>query len=166
MFLLRFNIKNGSDKKTVVSISTTKRRRHTGTNNYNKKLGRNNISRTEITGKPVVDDNYSEIRGKQVDKPTDRPVSLRSLSQNSGPLGRKDLGKSVVKWISHVMKAMATDFGEAEFQGEFSEVRQRMGPCLTFIIQAQPYIGAILMPPGLEFVCLKAYTLRLFLISI
>ncbi|CAH1441298.1 unnamed protein product [Lactuca virosa] len=113
-FPLRFNIRNSSNTKTVVSISTTKRRRHTGTdNNYNKKLGCKNISRTKINYKPVVDDNYLEIRGKQVDRTEDRPVNLRSLSQNGDPLGRKDLGKSMVKWISQGMKAMTIDFGEA-----------------------------------------------------
>ncbi|CAH1446555.1 unnamed protein product [Lactuca virosa] len=150
-FPLRFNIRNSSDKKTAVSISTVKRGRRTGNNNKKK-------NRTEITGEPVVADNYSEIRGKQEDRAEDRPFSVRSLSQNGDPLGRKDLGKSVVKWISQGMKAMATDFGEAELQGEFSEVRQRMGPGLTFVIQAQPYLGAIPMPSGLESVCLKACT--------
>lgn len=80
MFPLRINIKNSSSKKIVVSISTTKRRRHTDTdNNYNKKPGCNKISRTEITGKPVVDDNYFEIRGKQVDRIEDRPEKFREI---------------------------------------------------------------------------------------
>ncbi|KAJ0835867.1 putative hydrolase [Helianthus annuus] len=88
---------------------------------------------------------------RQTDEYTDcKPIDVRSLSQNGDPLGRRDLGKCVVKWISQGMKAMATDFGAAELQGEFAEVRQRMGPGLTFVIQAQPYLSAVPMPCGLE----------------
>ncbi|KAJ8762739.1 hypothetical protein K2173_012231 [Erythroxylum novogranatense] len=85
-------------------------------------------------------------------------VNVRGLHQNGDPLGRRDLGKSVVKWLSQGMRAMATDFASAEAQGEFSEMRQRMGPGLTFVIQAQPYLNAVPMPPGLEAICLKACT--------
>lgn len=58
------------------------------------------------------------------------------------------------------MRAMASDFASAELQGdlEFSELRQRMGPGLTFVIEAQPYLNAIPMPLGLEVMCLKAST--------
>lgn len=155
-FPLRFNIRNSSDKKTTTSISTSKRGRRTGNNNKKKKI--TGFRRTDITVESVVDVNYSEIKGKQEARAKDGPVNVRTLPQNGDPLGRRDLGKSVVKWISQGMKAMATDFGAAELQGEFSEVRQRMGPGLTFVIQAQPYLGAIPMPSGLESVCLKACT--------
>ncbi|CAL5364810.1 unnamed protein product [Camellia sinensis] len=87
-----------------------------------------------------------------------RTVNVRGLYQNGDPLGRRDLGKCVVMWICQGMKAMASDFALAEVQGEFSEVRQRMGPGLTFVIQAQPYLTAVPMPLGLESVCLKACT--------
>lgn len=83
---------------------------------------------------------------------------MRGLNQNGDPLGRRDLGKSVVDWICQGMKAMASDFALAEMQGEFLEVNQRMGPGLTFVIQAQPYLNAIPMPLGLEAICLKACT--------
>lgn len=53
---------------------------------------------------------------------------------------------------------MALDFASAELQGEFAELRQRMGPGLSFVIQAQPYLNAIPMPLGHEAVCLKACT--------
>lgn len=53
---------------------------------------------------------------------------------------------------------MASDFAVAEVQGEFGEVTGRMGPGLTFVIQAQPYLTAVPMPLGLEAVCLKACT--------
>lgn len=87
-----------------------------------------------------------------------RTESVGALHQNGDPLGWRDLGKSVVKWIGQAMRAMASDFAAAEVQGEFSEVRQRMGPGLTFVIQAQPYLNAIPMPLGLEAICLKACT--------
>lgn len=81
---------------------------------------------------------------------------------NGNPLGRRDLGKSVVRWISQGMRAMAADFASAEVGGDdgsdFSELQQRMGLGLTFVIQAQPYLNAVPMPPGLEAVCLKACT--------
>lgn len=53
---------------------------------------------------------------------------------------------------------MALDFASAELQGEFAELRQRMGPGLSFVIQAQPYLNAIPMPLGHEAICLKACT--------
>ncbi|EXB79398.1 DNA-binding protein SMUBP-2 [Morus notabilis] len=81
---------------------------------------------------------------------------------NGDPLGRRDLGKSVVRWISLGMRAMATDFASTEVgageESDFSELQQQMGPGLTFVIQAQPYLNAVPMPPGLEAVCLKACT--------
>ena len=81
---------------------------------------------------------------------------------NGDPLGRRDLGKSVVRWISQGMRAMATDFASAEVGSsegsDFSELQQRMAPGLTFVIQSQPYLNAVPMPPGLEAVCLKVCT--------
>ncbi|XP_004235277.1 DNA polymerase alpha-associated DNA helicase A [Solanum lycopersicum] len=88
----------------------------------------------------------------------DGPVNVRALHQNGDPLGRKDLGKCVVRWLSQGMRAMALDFVTAEMQGEFAELKQRMEPGLTFVIQAQPYINAVPMPLGLEAICLKACT--------
>lgn len=87
-----------------------------------------------------------------------KSLNVRTLYQNGDPLGRRDLGKRVVRWISDGMKAMASDFVSAELQGEFSELRQRMGPGLTFVIQAQPYLNAIPIPLGLEAICLKTCT--------
>ncbi|KAK7279316.1 hypothetical protein RJT34_24364 [Clitoria ternatea] len=88
------------------------------------------------------------------------PSSESAVEQNGDPIGKKDLGKSVVGWIRDSMRAMACDFASAELQGEleFSELRQRVGPGLTFIIQAQPYLNAVPMPLGLEVMCLKACT--------
>lgn len=88
----------------------------------------------------------------------EKKMSVRTLKENGDPLGRKDLGKNVVKWICQAMRAMAREFASAEAQGEFTELRQRMGPGLTFVIQAQPYLNAVPMPLGLEAICLKACT--------
>ncbi|KAF5177728.1 Dna polymerase alpha-associated dna helicase a [Thalictrum thalictroides] len=92
----------------------------------------------------------------QQKKQRQQPIDVRTVYQNGDPLGKKDLGKLVVEWISQGMRAMASDFASAELQGEFLEVKQRMGPGLTFVIQAQPYLNAIPMPVGFEALCLKA----------
>ena len=78
--------------------------------------------------------------------------------QNGDPLGRRDLGKLVVRWISEGMRVMASEFAAAEIQGEFGQLEQRMGPELTFLMAAQPYLSAVPMPLGVEAVCLKAGT--------
>lgn len=88
----------------------------------------------------------------------DGEINVHGIYQNGDPLGRRELGKSVVRWIGQAMLAMASDFASAEVQGDFAELRQRMGPGLTFVIQAQPYLNAVPMPVGLEAVCLKAST--------
>ncbi|KAL3837930.1 hypothetical protein ACJIZ3_022521 [Penstemon smallii] len=92
------------------------------------------------------------------DEKRNGPTSVRGLCQNGDPLGRRDLGKAVVKWISQGMKAMALDFATTEMQGDFAELEQRMGPGLTFVIEAQPYLNAVPMPLGLEAICLKTCT--------
>lgn len=91
-------------------------------------------------------------------KKKDREVNVQGIYQNGDPLGRRELGKSVVRWIGLAMRAMASDFAAAEVQGDFPELQQRMGQGLTFVIQAQPYLNAVPMPLGLEAVCLKAST--------
>lgn len=96
-------------------------------------------------------------------------ISVGTLYQNGDPLGRRELGRCVVGWISQGMHSMASDFASAEIQGEFSELRQRLGMGgggavpnaaggLAFVIQAQPYLYAIPMPKGLESLCFKACT--------
>jgi hypothetical protein len=42
--------------------------------------------------------------------------------------------------------------------GEFPELRQRMGPVLTFMIQAQPYLNVVPMSLSLKALSLKADT--------
>ncbi|XP_068650365.1 DNA polymerase alpha-associated DNA helicase A isoform X2 [Aristolochia californica] len=96
------------------------------------------------------------------DHATPIKTSAATLYQNGNPLGRKELGKCVVKWISQGMRAMASDFASAEMPGEFEpEVRQKRDigtGGLTFVILAQPYLNAIPMPRGFEAICLKAST--------
>ncbi|XP_075648492.1 DNA polymerase alpha-associated DNA helicase A [Castanea sativa] len=128
--------------------STTKRRTTTTTTTTRKKTKTKTKSKTLLAPLETQQQPAIEQKGK----------SVRGLYQNGDPLGRKDLGKSVVNWICQGMKAMASDFALAELQGEFMEVRQRMEPGLTFVIQAQPYLNAVPMPLGLEAVCLKAST--------
>lgn len=96
--------------------------------------------------------------GGPEEKSKNKPVSVRTLYQNGDPLGRRELRRCVVRWISQGMRGMALDFASAELQGEFAELRQRMGPGLSFVIQAQPYLNAIPMPLGHEAICLKACT--------
>ena len=94
-------------------------------------------------------------------------ISVRSVYQGGDPLGRKELGKCVVRWIGQGMRAMAYDLASAEVQDELpieEEVRQRLGLVnggsttggLAFVIQAQPYLYAVPMPKGLEALCFKA----------
>lgn len=114
-------------------------------------------SSTKANVSSVVEKSSGEKQQEQPKK-SDNAVNVQALSQNGNPLGRRELGKGVVRWICQGMRAMASDFASAEIQGEFSELRQRMGPGLTFVIEAQPYLNAIPMPVGLEAVCLKAGT--------
>lgn len=89
-----------------------------------------------------------------------REVEEGILHQNGDPIGKKDLGKSVIRWIRDSMRAMASDLAAAELEGgegEF-ELWELMGPGLTFIMLAQPYLNAVPMPIGLEGLCLKACT--------
>lgn len=116
---------------------------------------RNNTEPASVT---VVEEVKQEDEKPKEEKKKDKEMSVGALNQNGDPLGKRDLGRNVVKWISQAMKAMASDFATAEVQGEFSEIRQNVGSGLTFVIQAQPYLNAIPMPLGLEVICLKACT--------
>lgn len=118
--------------------------------NRNSKFLKSTTSTSTVSTIPQRNDNKTS---------TPTSVNVRTLYQNGDPLGRKDLGKSVVKWICQGMRAMATDFALSEIRGDFlEEFREGMGPGLTFVIQAQPYLTAVPMPLGLEAVCLKACT--------
>ncbi|GLT59752.1 hypothetical protein SLA2020_325530 [Shorea laevis] len=138
-------------KKSNVNAKPKIRRTGTGTAATTSKP-----SSSISTTKTIVEE--LETMKQQQHKVKKNKADVGGLYQNGDPLGRRDLGKSVVGWINQGMRAMASDFASAELQGEFLEVRQQMGPGLTFVIQAQPYLNAIPMPPGLEAICLKACT--------
>ncbi|KAL3521778.1 hypothetical protein ACH5RR_019927 [Cinchona calisaya] len=160
--------RTGCRRSTTLSATDSKRRRRSSRKNggADAAVARSVVvdpTETAIispTGSSVPSDGdmvRSQGRGRKQQE-TCSPANVRSLYQNGDPLGRRDLGKCVVRWICQGMKAMASDFTIAEMQGEFSEVRQRMGPGLTFVIQAQPYLNAVPMPLGLEAICLKVCT--------
>ncbi|KAL6839015.1 hypothetical protein ACP4OV_031175 [Aristida adscensionis] len=90
-------------------------------------------------------------------------VSMRTVIpyQSGDPLGRKELGRHVVKWLKEGMHLMASKFASTEIQddgatlkldGELSEGQMK------FLIQAQPYLSAAPMPQGQEALCFKAST--------
>ncbi|KAK6155288.1 hypothetical protein DH2020_009536 [Rehmannia glutinosa] len=116
------------------------------------------VSNNNTNNKAAVSEEKTRMKQQQVNDEKDGPTSVRALYQNGDPLGRRDLGKGVVKWIGKGMKAMALDFALAETQGDFADLKQRMGPGLTFVIQAQPYLNAVPMPLGMEAICLKTCT--------
>lgn len=137
----------------IINTITSKRTSHhnnnssCGGNSRNDNLRATATATTARSAVQSADKNSSNAKQQQ-----------KHQHSNGNPLGRKELGKGVVRWIGQGMKAMASDFAAAEAEGEFSELRQRMGPGLTFVIQAQPYLNAVPMPPGLEAICLKACT--------
>lgn len=90
-------------------------------------------------------------------------ISVGTLYQDGDPLGRKELGRCVVEWLSQGMRSMASKFAAAEAQGDAAAAALALewGSAeggLGFVIQAQPYLSAIPMPQGLEALCLKACT--------
>lgn len=122
--------------------------------------------------KPV---NVGEKAGECIPSVQEASIRVETVYQNGNPLGKKELGKCVVRWISQGMRSMATDFASAELEGEFAELRVRLGmepvpngnghgvatvsmENLAFVIQAQPYLNAVPMPKGLEALCFKACT--------
>ena len=155
-----------SDKRDGVRVSPTRnvfcsggssatKRKPRRKSNVSDKLRPRKVEKRKDTESVSVS---SETCVVEEPKEKGRELSLRALNQNGDPLGRRDLGRNVVKWISQAMKAMASDLANAEVQGEFWELRQNAGSGLTFVIQAQPYLNAIPMPLGLEVICMKACT--------
>ncbi|KAF7835563.1 DNA-binding protein SMUBP-2 [Senna tora] len=165
--LIRNDI-NGSETKLSNNTKSRRRRRYKATTKItdNNATSKNGSSQSlpvvpSVSLSTQIEEQQQE-QGQGIDRARESgaaaPLNVSSIHQNGDPLGRKDLGKSVVRWIRRSMRAMASDFASAEAQGEFSELRQRMGPGLTFVIQAQPYLNADPMPLGLEVICLKACT--------
>ncbi|KAH0465720.1 hypothetical protein IEQ34_005823 [Dendrobium chrysotoxum] len=149
-------------------------------------LLQNSSSSTSST-KKTVEEHRRQQRHKQksgemaaeecIPSAEEASISVRTLYQNGDPLGRRELGRCVVRWISQGMRSMASDLASKEILGEFSELRQRLGlgvgaaatssvpngndtgtGSLAFVIQAQPYLNAIPMPKGLEALCFKVCT--------
>lgn len=107
---------------------------------------------------PKVSTNSKTRRRRRRSSETQLVVEdAAAVHHNGDPIGKKDLGKSVMRWIRDSMRAMSSDLAAAEMLGEM-ELWERMGPGLPFIMQAQPYLNAVPMPIGLEGVCLKACT--------
>ncbi|XP_073101363.1 uncharacterized protein [Elaeis guineensis] len=129
--------------------------------------GSNRKKRREVV--VVVEQKEREREGEEcLPSAEEASISVGTIYQNGDPLGRRELGRCVVGWISQGMRSMASDLASAEIQGEFSELRQRLGMgggaasngsgSLAFVIQAQPYLYAVPMPKGLESLCFKACT--------
>ncbi|KAL9247944.1 hypothetical protein vseg_021317 [Gypsophila vaccaria] len=113
-------------------------------------------TKTDDAALSTYSDSGKDGKKRRTRRRVSKTAVVRGPNQNGDPLGRRDLGKAVVKWISQGMRAMATEFGAAELRGDFGEVEQKMGPGLTFVIEAQPYLSTVPMPAGVEAVCLKA----------
>ncbi|KAI3472514.1 hypothetical protein Pfo_028008 [Paulownia fortunei] len=139
-----------ASSRSSISRSPTKRR-----SRKNREDGGSTDVRNNNANNKAAVSEETRKKQQQVNDQKNGPTSVRTLYQNGDPLGRRDLGKGVVKWICQGMKAMALDFAMAEMQGDFADLKQRMGPGLTFVIQAQPYLNAVPMPLGLEAICLK-----------
>ncbi|KAL0313745.1 UNVERIFIED_CONTAM: DNA-binding protein SMUBP-2 [Sesamum calycinum] len=142
------NSRSSSSSSSATKRRSRKNREDAGGTDVTSKNTNNKAAVSEETRKKLLKVNDQE----------NGPRSVRALYQNGDPLGRRELGKGVVKWICQGMKAMALDFAMVEMQGDFAELKQRMGPGLTFVIQAQPYLNAVPMPIGLEAICLKTCT--------
>ncbi|KAL0304583.1 UNVERIFIED_CONTAM: hypothetical protein Sradi_6326400 [Sesamum radiatum] len=142
------NSRSSSNSHSATKRRSRKNREYAGGSDVTNKNTNNKAAVSEQTRKKQL----------QVNDQENGPRSVRALYQNGDPLGRRELGKGVVKWICQGMKAMALDFATVEMQGDFAELKQRMGPGLTFVIQAQPYLNAVPMPLGLEAICLKTCT--------
>nr|CAN81193.1 hypothetical protein VITISV_022848 [Vitis vinifera] len=150
-----FFIRGSSNSGIKTSNGTRRRSRSSKKPTLLKNVKTNHVDSSDLTAAPPVG---GQEEGGPEEKPKNKPVSVRTLYQNGDPLGRRELRRCVVRWISQGMRGMALDFASAELQGEFAELRQRMGPGLSFVIQAQPYLNAIPMPLGHEAICLKACT--------
>ncbi|KAI5080557.1 hypothetical protein GOP47_0003740 [Adiantum capillus-veneris] len=77
---------------------------------------------------------------------------------NGNPLGRKILGKEVVKWVSMGMAAMASEAAAAEADSDHDDLEEKIASGLSFVMQAQHYLNINPMPSGFEALCLKAST--------
>lgn len=160
-------LKAYSNQRTSISISSSPS--CSSTSRIKKSGGENCREQRRKSGEMSVEE--------CVPSAEEASISVRTLYQNGDPLGRRELGRCVVRWISQGMRSMAADLTSSEILGEFSELRQRLGlgvgaaaasippdgngtgtGSLAFVIQAQPYLNAIPMPKGLEALCFKVST--------
>jgi len=78
---------------------------------------------------------------------------VNNLYQSGDPLGRKELGQRVIRWLKQGMHLMASKFASSD-QSETLWFDGHMG----FVMQAQAYLSATAMPKGQEALCLEAST--------
>lgn len=159
----------------VVTKRTRRRRRRNSKINDGRKISRENTLPVKTDGVSAIA--LATLNGiKEEDCRDGALLSVPALYQNGDPLGKRELGRCVMRWIMQGMKSMAADFVGAELRGKFREdVSRRMGLLLNdssdgnipsgagggnlaFVIQAQPFLNAVPMPKGVEAVCLKACT--------
>ncbi|CAM6100030.1 unnamed protein product [Calypogeia fissa] len=114
----------------------------------------------ESSDASVANSSLDEGNSEKGDRKDVRALDLAQLCWQSGdPLGKKVLGKAVVKWISTGLEQLATEIAQAEQRGEFEEIAEKMSQSgLAFVALAQPYIAEIPMPLHMEVMCLKAST--------
>ncbi|BBN06661.1 hypothetical protein MPTK1_3g22970 [Marchantia polymorpha subsp. ruderalis] len=88
------------------------------------------------------------------------PSDLQQICWQSGdPLGKRLLGKSVVKWIACGIQALVKQVATAEEKGDTQEIEEIMKQAgLAFVAVAQPYLAENPMPLHQEALCLKAST--------
>ncbi|XP_015869738.3 uncharacterized protein LOC107407034 isoform X1 [Ziziphus jujuba] len=132
--------------------TNTRRRRRRSRRKFNNPNDNNNGT---VDSSSSVTSTISTSTSTDDDDDKNKNYNNNNNHNNGDPLGRRYLGKSVVRWISQGMRAMAFDFTSAELS---EDLRQRMAPGLSFVIHAQPYLNAVPMPLGLETMCLKAST--------
>ena len=77
-----------------------------------------NTNETKVVSSTNVKSRRRRRRSGFVDKTCQtREVEEGILHQNGDPIGKKDLGKSVIRWIRDSMRAMASDLAAAELEG-------------------------------------------------
>ncbi|KAK2992948.1 hypothetical protein RJ640_002287 [Escallonia rubra] len=107
---------NGSNNDSPISRNTTGTKRRSRSRRTNDRVGGGNSggvggdsninwAANKISGGSSSSDSVGAAikqKQQQVKQTTkSKPVDVRALYQNGDPLGRRDLGKSVVRWISH-----------------------------------------------------------------
>ncbi|KAK2977243.1 hypothetical protein RJ640_028448 [Escallonia rubra] len=104
---------NGPNNDSPISRTTTSTKRRSRSRRTNDRIGGGNSggdsninwAANKISGGSSSSDSVGAAikqKQQQVKQTTkSKPVDVRALYQNGDPLGRRDLGKCVVRWISH-----------------------------------------------------------------